>query len=174
MALDVPALEAVGAGRYRERWGFYLEDFEVGAVIEHRPGRTITETDNVWQSLIVTNDHPIHIDRRFAERSEFGRLLVSSLVTFAVVNAMTVSTVSARAIANLGWDRVRLPNPVFVGDTLYAESEILTVRESRSRPTQGIVTIATTGRKHDGTVVLTCERTILVPKHGYGVSDDAG
>ncbi len=169
MNKDIPAHVRVGEKRYRETWGMCLEDFVVGDVFEHRPGRTITQTDNIWQSLICNNDHPIHIDAEYARRTEFGQILVSSLVTFCIVNAMTVSTVSARAIANLGWDNVRLPSPVFVGDTLYAESEVLHTRESRSRPTQGLVTIATTGFKQGGGVVLTCERTFLVPKRGHEI-----
>ena len=156
--------------RYRETNGLYFEDFVVGDIFEHRPGRTVTEIDNVWQSLINMNQCPLHIDDNYSQRTEFKKPLVSSLVTFCIINGMTVTTMSAKVIANLGWDKVRLTNPVFVGDTLYAESEILEVRESKSRPTQGIVKIKTIGIKQDGTIVMTCERTFLVPKKGNAVS----
>ncbi|MDD3266389.1 MAG: MaoC family dehydratase [Burkholderiales bacterium] len=154
----------VSENRYREKHGLFLEDFQVGTTIEHRPGRTITLTDNIWQSLISMNQHPIHIDKEFARNTEFKEILVSSLVTFNIVNGMTVNSMSNNVIANLGWDNVRLLNPVFVGDTLYAESEVLSVRESKSRPNQGIVIIKTTGFKQDKTIVIQFNRTFLVPK----------
>jgi itaconyl-CoA hydratase len=164
----------VGDRRYRESFGRYYEDFEVGAVYEHRPGRTITETDNTWFTLLTMNQHPIHFDREYAARSEFGRPLVNSALTLSIVVGMSVSDVSQKAIANLGWKDVRLTAPVFAGDTLYAESEVLDKRESKSRPTQGVVTVRTTGTKQDGTVVIAFERSVLVPKRGHGVDDAAG
>ncbi|AOI71769.1 MaoC family dehydratase [Burkholderia ubonensis] len=154
----------IAANRYREDKGFHYDDFVVGETIEHRPGRTITATDNVWQSLIAMNQHPLHIESEFANRTEFGELLVSSLVTFNIVNGMTVHTISQKGIANLGWDEVRLLAPVFVGDTLYAETEILDKRLSRSRAGQGIVTVRTTGTRQDGAAVITFKRTILIPQ----------
>ncbi len=160
--------ERIGENRIREDVGFYYDDFAVGLVIEHRPGRTVTATDNVWQSLIAMNQHPLHIDAEYANQTEFGQLLVSSLVTFTIVNGMTVRSVSQRGIANLGWDAVRLTAPVFVGDTLYAESEVLRKRPSASRPTQGIVTVKTVGFNQAGVSVIEFERTILVPRR----SDD--
>ena len=150
-------------GRYREDKGFYYDDFEVGMVIEHRPGRTLTTTDNIWQSLIAMNQHPLHIEAEFARQTEFKELLMSSLVTFNVINGMTVHSLSQKSIANLGWDEVRLTHPVFVGDTLFAESEILEKRPSKSRPQQGIVTARTTGSNQDGKTVITYKRTFLVP-----------
>jgi acyl dehydratase len=161
----------VGERRYREPLGRYYEDFEVGAVYEHRPGRTIGEADNTWFTLLTMNRHPLHFDAEYAARSEFGRPLVNSALTLAIVVGMSVSDVSGKAIANLGWKEIRLPAPVFVGDTLYAESEVLDKRASRSRPTQGVVTVRTTGKKQDGTVVMTFERTVLVPMRGHGVDD---
>ncbi|WP_434597160.1 MaoC family dehydratase [Pseudomonas sp. R4-83] len=163
----IPAHEQVGANRYRESYGLHYEEFVVGDVFEHRPGRTVTELDNIWQSLMNMNNHPAHIDAAYASRTEFERLLVNSSVTLSIVSGMTVATMSARAIANLGWDEIRLPNPVFVGDTLYAESEVVSKRESRSRPGQGIVTIKVIGRKQDGAPVITYLRTFLVPKQGH-------
>ena len=163
----IAAHEQVGANRYREAYGLYYEEFVVGDVFEHRPGRTVTELDNIWQSLFNMNNHPAHIDAAYAQRTEFEKLLVNSSITLSIVSGMTVATMSARAIANLGWDEVRLPNPVYVGDTLYAESEVVSKRESRSRPGQGIVTIKVIGRKQDTKPVITYLRTFLVPKRGH-------
>jgi len=163
--------EPVGPQRYRESFGRYLEDFTVGDVYEHRPGRTISETDNTWFTLLTMNTHPIHLDAAYAAKSEFGQPLVNSALTLSIVAGMSVSDLSQKAIANLGWDNIKLTAPVFAGDTIYAESEILAVRESNSRPNQGIVTARTTGKKADGTVFMTYERSILVPKRGYGVED---
>jgi acyl dehydratase len=140
-------------------------------VYEHRPGRTITESDNTWFTLITMNKHPLHVDRNYAAKSEFGKPLVNSALTLSMVVGMSVSDTSQKAIANLGWDHIRLTAPVFVGDTIYAESEVLEKRESKSRPTQGIVTVRTTGMKEDGTVFMTYERTMLIPKRGHAVDD---
>ena len=164
----------VGENRYRERFGRYYEDFEVGATYEHRPGRTITETENTWFTLLTMNTHPLHFDAAYCAKTEFGRPVVNSCLTLAIVAGMSVSDLSQKAIANLGWDKIRLTAPVFAGDTIYAESEVLELRESKSRPTQGIVTVRTTGRKADGTVFMTYERTILVPRRGHAVDDAAG
>ncbi len=161
----------IGPKRYRESFGRCFEDFEVGAVYEHRPGRTITETDNTWFTLLTMNQHPLHFDAAYAANSEFGRPVVNSALTLAIVTGMSVSDISQKAIANLGWDKIRLTAPVFAGDTVYAESEVLAMRESKSRPNQGVVTVRTTGRKADGTVFMTYERTVLVPKRGHSVDD---
>ena len=167
----VAIAKEVAPGRWRAEAGRYFEDFTVGAVYEHRPGRTIGEADNTWFTLLTMNQHPLHFDAAYAARSEFGRPLVNSCLTLSLVAGMSVADVSQKAIANLGWSDIRLPAPVFVGDTLYADSEVLAKRESNSRPTQGIVTVRTTGRKADGTVVISFERTVLVPKRGHGVED---
>jgi acyl dehydratase len=163
MAIEDVGYAKIGEKRYREERGLYLEDFEIGLVIEHRPGRTITFTDNVWQSLIGMNLHPLHIDKEYASKTEFEQILVSSLVTFTIVNGMTVHSLSQRAIANLGWDEVRLVAPVFVHDTLYAESEIVSKRESKTRPGQGIVSARTTGKNQHGETVIHYIRTFMVP-----------
>ena len=163
----------VGPGRYRESFGRYLEDFTVGDVYEHRPGRSITETDNTWFTLVTMNQNPLHFDKEYAAKSEFGKPLVNSCLTLSIVAGMSVSDLSQKAIANLGWDKIQLTAPVFVGDTIYAESEVLVVRDSKSRPTQGIVTVRTTGKKADGTVFMTYERTMMIPKRGHGVDDQA-
>ena len=153
--------------RYLASYGRALEDFTVGDVYEHRPGRTITEADNIQFSLLTMNSHPMHCDHAFAAESEFGRPLVNSALTLAIVVGMTVNDVSAKSIANLGWREINLTAPVFPGDTVYARSEVLAVRESKSRPTQGIVTTRTEGYKSDGTVFMTFERASLIPKRGH-------
>jgi itaconyl-CoA hydratase len=161
----------VGEKRYRESYGRYFEDFSVGDVYEHRPGRTITEADNTWFTLLTMNQHPLHFDREYARHTEFGQPIVNSALTLAVVTGMSVADVSQKAIANLGWTDIVMPAPVFNGDTLYAESEVLEKRESRSRPTQGIVTVQTRASKADGTLVMTFRRTMLIPKRGHAVED---
>jgi acyl dehydratase len=117
------------------------------------------------------NQHPLHFDAAYAAKSEFGRPVVNSCLTLSIVAGMSVADISQKAIANLGWDAIKLTAPVFVGDTIYAESEVLAKRESQSRPTQGVVTVRTTGRKADGTVFISYERTVLVPKQGHAVED---
>ena len=167
----VAEAKPVGEGRYRESYGRYLEDFNVGDVYEHRPGRSITETDNTWFTLLTMNQHPLHFDREYGAKSEFGQVLVNSCLTLSLVTGMSVSDVSQKTIANLGWNDVRLTGPVFVGDTIYAESEVLSIRESRSRPHQGIVSIRTRGIKQDGTEVISFERSMLIPERGHAVDD---
>lgn len=161
----------VSPGRFRESFGRYFEDFEVGHVYEHRPGRTVTENDNISFTLMTMNTHPLHFDNEYAAKSEFGKALVNSCLTLSIVVGMSVSDVSQKAIGNLGWNDIKLVHPVFCGDTLYGESRVLATRESASRPTQGIVTVKTSGRKADGTEVISFERTVLVPKRGYGIED---
>lgn len=152
-------------------YGRYLEDFAVGDIYEHRPGRTITETDNIHFSLMTMNAHPMHCDGAFAAKSEFGKPLVNSGLSLAIVLGMTVNDVSYKAIANLGWSEIKLTAPVHPGDTLYARSEVLEVRESRTRPTQGIVTTRTEGYNQNGIVVMHFTRMSLIPKRGHGVGD---
>ena len=161
----------VGPNRYRESFGRYFEDFAVGDTYEHRPGRTITETDNTWFTLLTMNTHPLHFDAEYGKASEFGRCIVCSPLTVALLVAMSVTDVSQKAIANLGWKEIRMSAPVFAGDTLYAESEVLAKRESNSRPTAGIVTVRTIGRNQDGVEVCSFERSILVAKRGHSVED---
>jgi acyl dehydratase len=144
--------------------GRYYEEFAVGDTYKHWPGRTITAADNTWFTLLTMNQHPLHFDEEYAKGTEFGKPLVNSALTLAIVAGMSVADVSQKAIANLGWTDIVMPAPVFNGDTLYAESTVLEKRESKSRPTQGIVTVATRAWKQDGTTVMTYKRTVLVPK----------
>ncbi|MGO1075160.1 (R)-specific enoyl-CoA hydratase RipB/Ich [Inquilinus sp. CA228] len=163
----LPAYKAVGERRYRETSGLYWEDFEPGDVFEHRPGRTILDTDNVWFTLLTLNIQQVHFDAAYAAKTEWKRLLVDSTLTLALVTGMSVRTVSAKVVANLGWDKVKASHPVFVGDTLYAESRVLHKRESKSRPTQGIVTVLTRGVNQDGVEVMGFERTMLIYRQGH-------
>ncbi len=145
--------------------GRVYEDFEVGDVYRHPLGRTITQADNTWFTLLTLNNNPIHFDSVYAAQTEFRRPLVDSTFTLALVTGLSVSDISQNAI-NLGWDKVRLPNPVFDGDTIYAQSEVLEKRESKSRPNMGIVRFRTIGLNQEGKVVIEFERTIMVYKRG--------
>ena len=154
--------------QYKEGWrGRFFEDFEIGDVYRHPLGRTITSTDNTWFTLLTQNTAPIHFDHHYAAQTEFGQPLVNSTLTLALVTGQSVTDISQNVIANLAWDEVRLPNPVFEGDTVYSQSEVLDKRESRSRPTAGIVTIRTTGFKQDRSVVITFKRTVMVYRRGH-------
>jgi itaconyl-CoA hydratase len=164
----------VGDKRYRESVGLYYEDFEPGVTVEHRPGRTITEADNVWFTNLTMNPHPLHFDYAYAARTEWGKPLVNSCLTLAVVTGMSVASTSRNAVSNLGWDKVRLTAPVFVGDTIYAESTVLSKRPSEKRAGQGVVTVQTKGVKEDGTVFMTFERTFLVYMRDAAPHGDAG
>jgi itaconyl-CoA hydratase len=146
--------------------GRCFEDLMPGLEIPHALGRTVTATDNTWFTLLTMNSNPIHFDAHYAAHTEFGRPLVNSCLTLAIVTGISVADISRYAV-NLGWDEVRMPAPLFEGDTIYARSEVLSARESKSRPAQGVVEIRTTGFKQDGTVVLQYRRTILVYKRGH-------
>ncbi|TWE06552.1 acyl dehydratase [Pseudomonas sp. AG1028] len=167
------SVKQIGEQRYRGQIGRYFEDFEIGDVYEHRPGRTITETDNIQFSLLTMNLHPMHCDAAYAAKSEFGRPLVNSGLTVAIVLGMTVPDVSGKAIANLGWTDIKLTAPVFPGDTIYAASEVLDKRASKSRPNQGIISVKTIGTKADGTVFMTFERNVLIQMREGNTLDDA-
>lgn len=148
--------------------GRYFEDFTIGDVYRHPLGRTVSQTDNAWFTLLTQNTAPLHFDQHYAAQTEFGKPLVNSAFTIALVTGQSVSDVSQNVMANLGWDEVRLPNPLFEGDTVYSRSEVLQTRESASRPNVGIVTVLTTGFKQDGTPVITFRRTVMVYRRGHG------
>ena len=167
----VKGIKDLGNNRYRETFGRYFEDFEIGHIYEHRPGRTITQSDNTWFTLLTMNTHPLHFDEEYGKGTEFGKTLVNSTFTVAVMVEMSVSDVSQKAIANLGWTDIVLPHPLFVGDTLYAESEVLEKRLSESRENCGIVTVKTTGTNQDGVVVASYKRSALIPTTGNAVDD---
>jgi acyl dehydratase len=145
------------------RPGRFFDDFVVGDVYRHWPGRTITETDNINFSLMTMNRHPLHCDANYGAQTEFGKCLVNSGLTLAIVLGMSVDDVSINAVANLGWKEIKLTGPVFPGDTIYARSTVIEVRASKSRPGQGIVSVRTEGYKQDGSVFMVFERSCLVP-----------
>jgi itaconyl-CoA hydratase len=161
--------EEVGPNRYRAASGRYYEDFTVGDVYEHRPGRTVSQHDNAWFTLLTMNTHPLHFDEEYAKGTEFGKPLICSPLTLAILVGMSVSDTSEKAIANLGWREIALVAPVFPGDTLYAESEVLQKRQSKSRPNAGIVTIKTLGRNQHGEQVCVFERSMLIPMRSSDV-----
>ena len=146
--------------------GRVFEDYVVGKVFRHPVGRTVTDTDNILFTNITMNMNPVHFDAHYASQTEFKKPLVNSCFTLALVTGLSVVDID-HAFANLGWDEVRLPAPVFEGDTIYAQSEVLEARESRSRPSVGIVKLRTTGFKQDGTVVITFLRTVMVYRRGH-------
>ncbi len=151
----------------KQGWqGRVFEDFEVGDVYPHPLGRTVTQNDNITFTLMTVNPNPIHFDAYYSAQTEWKRPLVDSTFTLALVTGLSVTDLSMNAV-NLGWDEVRMPAPVFEGDTIYARSEVLEKRESKSRPHQGIVKFKTIGFNQDGTVVISFTRTIMVYKRGH-------
>jgi acyl dehydratase len=156
----------------KEGWiGRFFEDFEVGDVYRSRIGRTISEADNTWLTLLTNNSNQIHFNAHYASRTEFGRPLVNSALTIAIVGGLSVIDTSENGFA-LGWDEIKLPNPVYAGDTLYAESEVVSTRESRSRPEWGIVKFLTRGVNQRGAVVLVYTRSVMIWKRASAPSRD--
>ncbi|MGZ3323024.1 MAG: MaoC family dehydratase, partial [Xanthobacteraceae bacterium] len=153
-------------GTVKEGWvGRFFEDFNVGDVYRSRLGRTITEADNIQFTLLTNNTNQIHFNTHYASRTEFKRPLVNSAMTLSVIAGLGVADISENGFA-LGWDYIKLPNPVFPGDTLYSESEVISVRESKSRPEQGVVKVRTRGVNQDGVIVIEYERSVMVWKKG--------
>ena len=161
----------VEPGRFRETFGRYFEEFVVGHIYEHRPGRTITDADNVQFTLLTMNTHPAHFDYEYARKTEFEKPLVCSPLTVALMVGMSVSDCSQKAVANLGWNNIRLTHPLFPGDTLYAETEVLGKRESGSRPNAGIVRVRHSGKNQNGDYALHMVRSFFATKRGHSVVD---
>ncbi len=152
----------------KEGWqGRVYEDFEVGDVYRHPLGRTVVSADNIWFTLLTQNTNPLHFDHAYASQTEIGKPLVDSTFTLALVTGQSVTDVSQNAMANLGWDEVHLPHPVFEGDTVYSQSEVLEKRESKSRANVGIVKVKTTGFNQDGKVIIEFKRTMMIYKRGH-------
>ena len=147
--------------------GRAFEDFEVGDVYDHPLGRTILAADNTWFTLLTMNTNPIHFDMEYAAATEFGKPLVNSCLTLAVVTGQSVTDLSQNALANLEWGEIKMPHPVFEGDTIYSRSEVLEKRESKSRPNVGIVKVKTTGFNQDGVTVIEFLRTFMVFRRGH-------
>ena len=145
-------------------FGRYFEEFTVGETIKHWPGRTLTEFDDTWFSLMTMNQHPLHIDEHYARTTQHGQRLVNGTLIFSLVVGMSVADISGRAIANLEYEEVKHLGPVFHGDSIYAVSVVLDVRESKSKPDRGVVYIQTKGYNQKDEVVLTLKRKVLVPK----------
>jgi acyl dehydratase len=160
LALDQPTREASGARPY----GRYLEDFEVGAIYRHWPAKTVTEADDHLFCLITMNHHPLHINDEYARRSQQGRNVVVGPLVYSLALGMSVADVSGKAIANLATEELSHPAPLFHGDTLFVESEVLEVNPSRSKPDRGVVRVRTDAYKQDGTLVATFKRAVLVPR----------
>ena len=151
----------------KQGWnGRFFEDFAVGDIYRSRLGRTITETDNIQFTMITNNTNQIHFNAHYASRTEFKKPLVNSALTLSVIAGLGVSDLSENGFA-LGWDYIKLPHPVFPGDTLYSESEVISVRESKSRPGQGVVKVRTRGLNQDGVLVIEYERSIMVWKKAH-------
>jgi acyl dehydratase len=148
--------------------GRFFEDFGVGDVYEHPLGRTITSVDNIWFTLLTQNTAPLHFDHEYAKLTTFGKPLVNSCLTLSLVTGQSVTDISQNAMANLGWDEVRLTNPVFEGDTLYSRSEVLETRASKSHDDVGIVGVRTAGINQDGVEVISFKRTVMVYRRGKG------
>lgn len=153
--------------------GRFLEDFKAGDRYRHSHGRTVSEADNTWFALLTNNAHDVHSNADYASRTEFGRPLVVSTLTLAIVTGLSVEDVSRNAVANLGWENVVLKAPVFAGDTIYAETEVLEVRDSRSRPGQGIVRVHTRGFNQTGATILEFDRAVLVYSRASRPTEDA-
>ncbi|GAC1314895.1 MAG: MaoC family dehydratase [Chloroflexota bacterium] len=149
--------------------GRFYEDFSIGDVYRSRIGRTVTQTDNIWFTLLTNNTNQIHFNEHYAARTEFGKPLVNSILTLAIVAGLGVTDTSENGFA-LGWDEITLKAPVFEGDTVYSESEVLEKRESRSRPSQGVVKFRSRGIKQDGTVVMEYARSVMVWKRAHAPS----
>ena len=161
---DQAGREATGARQY----GRYLEEFEVGAVYKHWPAKTVTEADDHLFCLLTMNHHPLHINDVYASESQQGQNVVVGPLVYSLALGMSVGDVSGKAIANLSTDDLSHPNPVFHGDTLYCESEVLEVTPSKSKPDRGVVKVRTDVYKQDNTLVATFKRTVLVPKETPG------
>ena len=157
-------MPAEATGAPKDWRGRFYEDFEPGDVFRSRLGRTVTQTDNIWFTCLTMNTNQVHFNDAHAERTQFGRPLVNSAFTLALVVGLTVPDTSENAAANLGWTDITLPRPVFAGDTLWAESEILEKRESRSNPNVGIVSMRCRGVNQRREVVIEFKRTFMVYK----------
>jgi len=152
----------------KQGWtGRVFEDFTVGDIYEHPLGRTVLDADNIWFTCVTMNTNPIHFDGEYAAKTEFKRRLVNSCFTLSLVTGQSVTDLTVNAVANLGWDEVRLPHPLFEGDTVYSKSEVLETRESKSRPNVGIVRVKTTGSNQHGTPVIEFKRTFMIWKRGH-------
>ena len=156
------------------QFGRYFEEFAVGDVYQHWPGRTINEADDTWFSLMTMNQNPLHIDENYASKTQHGRRLVNGILVFAIAVGMSVADVSGLAIANLEYESVKHIGPVFHGDTIYARTRVLEKQESKSKPDRGVVAVETVARNQREEIVLTLRRRVLVPKRATGAGEPQG
>jgi len=150
----------------KENFGKYFEDYKAGDIYKHWPGKTITEGDNNLFTLLIMNHNPLHIDKNYCESTQHGKILVVGTLVFSLVAGMSVSDISGKAIANLDYESITHDGPVFIGDTIYAETEILETRESKSKPDRGIIYVETKAFNQNGKKVLTFRRHVLIIKKG--------
>ena len=150
----------------KDTFGKYFEDYIKGDIYKHWPGKTITEGDNNLFTLLIMNQNPLHIDKKYCEGTEYGQILVVGTLVFSLVAGMSVSDISGKAIANLDYENITHDGPVFIGDTIYAETEILETRESKSRPDRGIIYVETKAFNQNGEKVLTFRRHTLIMRKG--------
>jgi acyl dehydratase len=151
--------------------GKYFEEFDVGQLFQHQPGRTVTESDNTFFTCLTMNPQPLHLDHEFAAKSEFGRPLVNSLLTLGIAVGLSVGdTTLGTTVGNLGFEKVEFPKPVFHGDTLYAETEVVDKRESRSRPEWGLVTFEHRAKNQRGEIVMRCRRVAMMGRKALGAA----
>ena len=162
----------ISKNRYRKDFGLYFEDFKPGLIIEHRPGRTITQSDNISLTLLKMKTAQLHFDSHYASKTEWKKPLVDSMITLAIITGMTVNSISNKVVANLEWDKVKLMKPIFEGDAVYAETEVIEKRDSKSRPTQGIATVETRGFKQTGEMFMSFRRSILIYRKGHAPAYD--
>jgi acyl dehydratase len=166
---DQAGREASGARPY----GRYLEEFDVGDVYMHWPAKTVTEAEDHIFCLLTMNHHPLHVNDVYAAQSQQGRNVVAGPFVYSLIFGMTVPDVSGKAIANLATDELSHPAPVFHGDTLFVESEVLEVRPSESKPDRGVVRVHTRAYNQDGTLVAEFKRAVLVPRKSDGSAPEA-
>ena len=150
----------------KDNFGKYFEDYKAGDIYKHWPGKTITEGDNNLFTLLIMNHNPLHIDKKYCKGTQHGQILVVGTLVFSLVAGMSVSDISGKAIANLDYEKITHDVPVFIGDTIYAETEILETRESRSKPDRGIIYVETRALNQNGEKVLTFRRHALITKKG--------
>ena len=159
---------------HKAELGRFFDDFEVGDIYQHPFGRTISETDNTWFTQLTCNTNQMHFNAHLSQQNPVtgGRVIVVSGLTVALVLGLTVIDMSQNAVANLGWNNIKLTHPVYVGDTIYAESICTDKRESSSRPTMGIISMFTRALNQDGEVIMTYDRSVMVPKRSSGIGQD--
>ena len=171
MKRNFTGIQQVGKQRFQENPGLNYEDFSIGDHFEHWPGRTITETDNIWFTNLTMNTHPLHLDNHYGSKTEFGRCLVNSTLTVALVLGLSVKTISQKTTANLGWESINLPAPVFSGDTIYCETVVLDKRESKSRNDSGIIKVRHIGKNQNGQIICEMIRSFLIPIRGFSTAE---